>query len=689
MRHLDNPIQTRVEDLLERTDHATKLALDIQNQPGARDSGFVVAVMGPWGCGKTSLLNLTCEQLHRDKIPTIRFNPWIFSGTEKLVSHFFLEIESQLREHKRLRKLANTIAGYGQALEAVSPKFRILRLLKCRSPLERGTYHYQCRIKATLRGQDTPVVVVVDDIDRLSSPEIHEIFRLVRLTASFPNLIYVLAFDRKVVEHALTKGGIVGSEYLDKIVQIPIDVPSISSELLRKCIIKSIDHDLPSSQLGADFDQHRLLDIFCDIIQPLIGNIRDLRRYICSTAWTLNRLNGRVQLADVLALEAIRLFMPAVFSQLQSSVELLTSIGNEPPNPNEFNGESKPDRFASLKQLIADADYGRDGRKNVIESIIYRLFPAISHEVIGRSSVVCNESATWIRHGLVASEPILRLYLENFESSELRSHADAGRILKLNDAQSITKFLHSLQPHQRRDAIVGLSTYDGPFRVEWIQSLIIALYRLVPTIPSQSISIFERKSYMIVNSVVCKVLKSKSVGSVLTLIEEILPNLDTLSSKMWLILQIGHREGVGHKLISADEAERLESHWLLEYNNINPSQFASEWDLLRVLSLASSMSKDRGEEFSIAESPEVTLAILRSAKDEVVSQQFDSRTVERDPRLSWDILIDVYGDEDRLRLRLGCLEGSSLLTGADMDLLKLATKYLSGWRPTLFDNAQG
>ena len=686
MRPLDNPIQTRVEDLLGRTDLATKLALDIQNQPSAQDSGFVVGVMGPWGCGKTSLLNLTCEQLHRDNIPTIRFNPWIFSGTERLVSHFFVEIESQLRTHKRLRTLANTIAAYGQALEAVSPRFRILRLLKFRSPLERGTYQSQGRIRTALRGQDTPVVVVVDDIDRLSRPEIEEIFRLVRLTASFPNLIYVLAFDRKVVERALSKDGIVGSEYLDKIVQITIDVPSISSELLKHCIFESLDQDLQPSQFGADFDQHRWPDIFCDIIQPLIRNIRDLRRYVCSTSWTLNRLNGRVQVTDVLALEAIRLFMPAVFSQLQSSAELLTSIGNETPSMDEIYGESKRDGFASLKQLIPDAD---DGRKNVIESMIYRLFPANSHALIGRSSSESNESTTWIRRGRVASEPILRFYLENFESSELRSYADAGRILKLNDVQSITKFLHSLQPHRRRDAIIDLNTYDGPFRIEWIQSLIIALYRLVPMIPSQSISIVERESYVIVNSVVRKVLKSESIGSVLSLIQDILPHLDTLSSKMWLILQIGHREGVGHKLISADEAEALESYWLLEYKNIDPSQFASEWDLLGVLILASSMSKDRGEEFSVAESPGVTLAILRSAKDEVVSQQFDSRTVERDPRLSWDALIKVYGDEDKLRRRLGCLDGSSLLTGADMDLLKLATKYLNGWRPTLFDNAQG
>ncbi|MBM7331832.1 hypothetical protein JS562_54830 [Agrobacterium sp. S2] len=42
-----------------------------------------------------------------------------------------------------------------------------------------------------------------DDIDRLTTGEIRDIFKLVRLTASFPNVVYILAFDRARVEQAL------------------------------------------------------------------------------------------------------------------------------------------------------------------------------------------------------------------------------------------------------------------------------------------------------------------------------------------------------------------------------------------------------------------------------------------------------------------------------------------------------
>ena len=47
------------------------------------------------------------------------------------------------------------------------------------------------------------VVVFVDDIDRLERDVLRLLFRMIRLNADFPNVTYVLAFDRLVVERNL------------------------------------------------------------------------------------------------------------------------------------------------------------------------------------------------------------------------------------------------------------------------------------------------------------------------------------------------------------------------------------------------------------------------------------------------------------------------------------------------------
>jgi len=56
-----------------------------------------------------------------------------------------------------------------------------------------------------LSKRNKKIIIIIDDIDRLNEREIKEIFRLVRVNADFPNTIYVLAFDRKIVEANLNE----------------------------------------------------------------------------------------------------------------------------------------------------------------------------------------------------------------------------------------------------------------------------------------------------------------------------------------------------------------------------------------------------------------------------------------------------------------------------------------------------
>src|SRR4051812_35595376 len=85
----DRPIDSKDEDQLGRAPFARAIAEQILASPGL--DSYVVALMGPWGSGKTSLLNMVAEEisLRSDRTVVLRFNPWIFSGAEQLVGHFF------------------------------------------------------------------------------------------------------------------------------------------------------------------------------------------------------------------------------------------------------------------------------------------------------------------------------------------------------------------------------------------------------------------------------------------------------------------------------------------------------------------------------------------------------------------------------------------------------------------------
>ena len=214
----DNPIRDHEGDVLQRTgvaDAFTRQVLELDASHGA-----TVGIFGPWGSGKTSFLNLARGTLERRDVPVLDFNPWMFSGAEQLVDRFFGELSASMGMKDELREIGavlgkygaafNTVAGVASALLAVPQIGAIVAKLteaagNASQPESIGAV--RTRIDDALRDRDKPIVVVLDDVDRLSAPEIREVFKLVRLTASFPNLIYIVACDRLRVEQALDEKG--------------------------------------------------------------------------------------------------------------------------------------------------------------------------------------------------------------------------------------------------------------------------------------------------------------------------------------------------------------------------------------------------------------------------------------------------------------------------------------------------
>ncbi|WP_244373697.1 P-loop NTPase fold protein [Streptomyces griseorubiginosus] len=62
-----------------------------------------------------------------------------------------------------------------------------------------------------------------------------------------PNIVYVLCFDREVVETALTDEAVKGSAYLEKIVKMSVEVPPLPSQALSPVIAEGPRHSTGSS----------------------------------------------------------------------------------------------------------------------------------------------------------------------------------------------------------------------------------------------------------------------------------------------------------------------------------------------------------------------------------------------------------------------------------------------------------
>ncbi|OQB24034.1 MAG: KAP family P-loop domain protein [Firmicutes bacterium ADurb.Bin182] len=676
----DNPITRSEDDTIGRTEFACSFAHQIISLDAS--TGNVVGVLGAWGSGKTSFINLVKNELIKDSIVVLDFNPWMFSGTEQLMQSFFTELSAQLRLHKDLSKLGDELSSYGDLfagmgwLPLVGPWIERGRILigtfaKLMQQQKMGVGSQRKKIENALTKIEKRIVVIIDDIDRLSTPEIRDIFKLVRLTANFPNIIYIVAFDRVRVEAALNEDGIPGCDYLEKILQVAVDLPPIPYQVLTDQTLIAINKALADIENAGPFNEQEWLDIFMEIIRPLIRNMRDVRRYAVGIRGTVVSLNGEVALADVLALEAIRIFIPVVFNLFHISIEALTT-----PTSYVVGYNDSPHLKSKIENIIKAA--GED--KIIIQNMIKRLFPAARRH-IENMHYGPDYKNEWLRERRVAHEDILHLYLERFINEHFKSFISGERAWSFMDNRDLFgRYLRSLEKSQIQSVVAALEVYEDMYEPKHVVPATIVLLNLLPELPHNRRSMYEFDAHTVIIRVIYRLIKSLLDPFVIeSTIHSILPELTTLSAKHVLIQLVGYTKGVGHKLITEDAAKQLEYEWANEVKSTSPDNLLNEYDIFIVLLHAKRLITKNAEAFKIGDSPALTQAIISSARSESLRQIIGNRAVRRESRLAWNALIELFDDEDTLKQRIDHLRTAELQL--DNGLLDLVDKYVNGWRP--------
>jgi predicted KAP-like P-loop ATPase len=95
MIQLDEPIKNAAQDRLSRTQFVAGIADRLVG--GGKATGVTIGLVGPWGSGKSSVLNLLETHLLQVGALVVRFDPWLISGRDDLIASFFAELVSSLR----------------------------------------------------------------------------------------------------------------------------------------------------------------------------------------------------------------------------------------------------------------------------------------------------------------------------------------------------------------------------------------------------------------------------------------------------------------------------------------------------------------------------------------------------------------------------------------------------------------
>ena len=234
----------------------------------------------------------------------LRFDPWLFSGAEELVTRFFSELGAQLRTSKsaRVRELADRFASYGDAVSPLAPLVFGRTGAAVVAVVQRGraavkgkdtsASEQRRELQSRLADVDRPIVVFIDDIDRLAEHEVREVVRLVKLVGDLPGVRYLLAFDRRRVELALGDCSEDGRAYLEKIVQAPHDLPVVGPARLRRLALEELNECLVDMELPF-FSQDAWGSLYGAGVAPMLRTLRDARRFANVAPAALSSPAGR------------------------------------------------------------------------------------------------------------------------------------------------------------------------------------------------------------------------------------------------------------------------------------------------------------------------------------------------------------------------------------------------------------
>jgi hypothetical protein len=254
---------------------------------------ITIGIDGKWGTGKTSILKMIEAQARMLDFPCIWLNAWSLESTENLIAAVASEVQREsksLRDPDKPRKefsesftkwllqalatIGGTMAPVAGSLlsELVEPMSGIVKASRQRereiteiSSVVTTRLSFERLVHLLLRESShkpSRLVVFIDDIDRALPDQIATILKNLKLVLEIPQCVFVLAMDMDIVAHSIEnyyrrrnqslslvsinelRADSVeisqvgqdaielgfGHNYLEKLVQIRIDVPPLTRD---------------------------------------------------------------------------------------------------------------------------------------------------------------------------------------------------------------------------------------------------------------------------------------------------------------------------------------------------------------------------------------------------------------------------------------------------------------------------
>lgn len=395
----EHPIDDIKDDVLDRENFVINLSSTLINPLTKKSTGVVVGLTGEWGSGKTSVLNLLEKEI-KGSFQTsvvVRFNPWLISEEHDLITQFFAELIASFNENRQVKKellhydLIDSLVDYGEILapviDQIAPGIRDVFSKGIRKILSRkdSLHLLRHKISKELLYINFPIVVLIDELDRVEDREVKKVAQLIKAVADFPNISYLVAYDNERVIEALgaeshldqKERRLRGQRYLEKIIQYQISLPVLFSNELETIMLDGLKK-LPYAVSLTDNPERkeRFNKLQSILISSFVSTPRDVKRLLATYSVLLGMVHDEVNSADLLAYSAILVKAPLTAAMIKSEPDLYVA------NSISYDFYLKKNKIKENQnkdQLFGIAHEDEKDTKGLVELLRF-MFPEILNE---------------------------------------------------------------------------------------------------------------------------------------------------------------------------------------------------------------------------------------------------------------------------------------------------------------------
>lgn len=385
-------------DLLNRRKFAEYLTDILVIDP--KDECYTVSLEGEWGDGKTSTVNLIKESIEkkygnkRHKPVIIEYNPWLAGKDETLIQDFLIHFSSQLNmldKSTQGQKIAKELISYSslfntlKLIPGVEPWASIVQGVmktvgettkKVSDLKELNLKQKKERLSNLIEDFKKPIIVILDDIDRVTPREAFQILRLVKAVADFAGTSYLLCYDPEYLISVLSNNNIEKpSLYIDKVVQLRIPLPILTFEDKNSIVDKELER-LGYSEIINHYegDNDRMVSVYNIQVKFLINNIRELKRIFNNLRFVYSQIKNEVCFTDLFCLSVLVIKAPAIYKAIKEQPEIF--IGQSFVENYTFKGaydvvNENKEKFDELLKEYSEFE------RTLLTGILEEIFPLL------------------------------------------------------------------------------------------------------------------------------------------------------------------------------------------------------------------------------------------------------------------------------------------------------------------------